>query len=502
MPEIDDLLDLYWGGPERRITGLTLRIIGVNFAALLMLLLGVVYLGQYQSALIETKLQTLRVELQLSAVALSESTETPRMVSRLAQAMNQRIYVFDQHGNLMADSARLPTYESAPSLEDGEKNSFYTIKILKKMAHLLVKIFPARQTLPAYIEKDSMKAADYSDAATAINGSTSVTAWRAKDDGILLTAAAPLMKNNRSSGAVMLLAQGRDIREEISNVWLNILAVFLATLFVTIFLAIYLSNAIANPLRKLTKAAEAVRRGKSKDSEIPDLSYRKDEIGELSLVLREMTQALWVETAAVVKKEKDREKLLAIIQHDVERMDRLISDISTASRLDAELSREALEPVNVKKIARDLLDIYQNPQNPIAHNVQLRAKENIDYAYAWGREGRLFQALENLVANAISFSPHAGLVTIEIAPSPSRKNISITVEDEGPGIPDNKLETIFERFYTERPEHEAFGGHSGLGLSICRQIVTAMGGRIFAENVRDSRGEILGARFTIILNAA
>ena len=93
-------------------------------------------------------------------------------------------------------------------------------------------------------------------------------------------------------------------------------------------------------------------------------------------------------------------------------------------------------------------------------------------------------------------------MTIEIAPSPSRKNISITVEDEGPGIPDNKLETIFERFYTERPEHEAFGGHSGLGLSICRQIVTAMGGRIFAENVRDSRGEILGARFTIILNAA
>jgi two-component system sensor histidine kinase ChvG len=526
LPEFEELLNIYWGGPERRITSLTLRIIAINAAPLIMLMLGILYLSQYQNTLIEAKLKTFNREVVLISSALTENdngNEAKRLIWRLSKTMSQRIYLFDEKGTMTADSNYVQDFGPLPYIEQEQtKPALYTIEILKDMARFILKLFPERKALPVYKNVDSKNAEDYPDAATAMKGTVSMSAWRTDDDKILLFAAAPLVRDNKITGTVMLMQEhGRDIAQEIGYVWTNIVVVFIATLVTTIVLSIYLAGAIANPLRKLAQAAESMRSGRS-NSEIPDLSARKDEIGELSIVLREMTQALWermdsierfaadvahelknpltslrsaVETLGVVKKDKDREKLLEIIQHDVERMDRLISDISNASRLDAELSRETLEPVDLKAELESLVESYQNPLVNAKTNARIITRYQGDKFQTWGLKGRIIQVLDNLISNALSFSPENGWITITL--TKERKNVILTVEDQGPGIPENRLETIFDRFYTERPEHESYGRHSGLGLSICRQIVTALGGQIFAENTPDS-----GARFTIILNAA
>jgi len=313
-------------------------------------------------------------------------------------------------------------------------------------------------------------------------------------------------------------------------------------LLITVLLSIYLSGAIARPLKRLARAAERIRSGHSAGEDIPDLSYRHDEIGELSVVLKDMTQALWqrmdgierfaadvahelknpltslksaVETAAIVKKKEDREKLMNIIKHDAERLDRLITDISHASRLDTELSRETYTPVSINKILHNILDIYQNPlerQKPITGgplsvvlpkeqiNIILDIPKEVGEIMVIGIEMRLSQVFQNLLNNALSFSGKNTSIKIQAA---QRLNAAvITVEDEGPGIPESKLDTIFERFYSERPDYEDYGRHSGLGLSICKQIIDAHDGRIFAENRKDLSGTILGAKFTVILTRA
>ncbi len=544
--ELDGLMDLYWGGPERRISHLTVRIIAINALALVMLLIGIVYLGRYQNTLIETSLRTFKGEAELVSASLSEVLGKPdtagppdietarRMVWRFSRMTDERIFLFDKSGKMLADSNNLKGYEEYNRTDYGKTGSPYAIQVLKNMIKFMLEFLPTRKTLPNYPEKDPVTAMDYEGSRDALlEGSISISAWQ-KGDGIMLMAGAPLLKENNILGAVMLTREGSDIARDLGEVWLNIVFAFIITLVITTLLSIYISNVITNPLRKLANAAEAVRRGKSKDTEIPDFSERNDEIGELSIVMREMTQALWdrmdsiehfaadvahelknpltslrsaVETLAVVKKDSDREKLIGILTDDVERMDRLISDISSASRLDAELSREALEPVDLHSVLHHIIETFESPMVRAAGKSHVRredAKIILDYSgdreiFVWGLEGRIFQLLENLVANALSFSPKDGKVVIHAAQS--RKTVIITIEDQGPGIPESNLETIFDRFYSERPEHEAYGKHSGLGLSICRQIVTALGGKITAENIQGRNGDIAGARFTLILNS-
>jgi len=334
-----------------------------------------------------------------------------------------------------------------------------------------------------------------------------------------------------------MVSDGEDINHALGDAWFNILKIFLLTLFITILLSIYLSGVIARPLRKLASAAENVRKGKLKHTEIPDMSDRKDEIGELSIVLRDMTNALWdrmdtieafaadvsheiknpltslksaVETAFIVKNKEDMDKLLEIIKHDIERLDRLISDISNASRLDAELSREMFNKIDMKALLRHLLDSYKSPLEREAensHNSDEALKDGIlitldmaDHAdiFVRGSEGRLIQVFQNIISNAISFAPIK--TTIKILVTLKGNRVTIAIEDEGSGIPENQLENVFGRFYSERPEHEKYGQHSGLGLSICKQIITAHNGIIYAENNKDRDGNVIGARFVVILN--
>lgn len=543
--ELDGLMDLYWGGPERRISHLTVRIIAINALALIMLLIGVVYLSQYHNTLIENSLRTFKGEAELVSASIAEVLGNPdaagppdnemarRMVWRFSRMTNQRIFLFDRQGKLVADSNNLKGYEDEDytQYESTKSKQPDAIQVLKNMARFVLRLLPARRTLPPYPDKDPGTALDYEGSRDALTeGVVSISAWQ-HGDGIMLMAGAPLVKSQQMLGAVMLVREGSDIAQELGEIWLNIIFAFTITLVLTTLLSIYISNVITNPLRKLANAAEAVRRGKSKDTEIPDLSERNDEIGELSVVMREMTQALWdrmdsiehfaadvahelknpltslrsaVETLTIVKAEDQRQRLINILNDDVERMDRLITDISRASRLDAELSREALEPVELQAVLTSLIETFETPIARTDTSQTKNSKIILNYPgdkqiFVWGLQGRIFQVLENLVANALSFSPVEGKVVIHVAQA--KRNVTVTVEDHGPGIPENKLETIFERFYTERPEHEAYGKHSGLGLSISRQIVTALGGKIYAENVHNRDGDVTGARFTVVLNS-
>ena len=557
--EIDQLFDLYWGGKERRITKLTLKVMGINALSVISLLLGVIYLSQHHTTLVETKLEQFETEILLITAALSEgavvdhadkkgdevelslSKDRAETISaKLSATLGKRILVFDEDKKLMSDSE---IYIAEHNVEPifrvikDEGQQLDSVKVLKATAAWFVSLFPQYAKLPTFQGINSQKAEEYSDVKDAFHKNLSMSAWRDSDDALVLTAAMPILHNSEIKGVVMIINDAADIKEALGDAWFNILKIFLFTLFITVLISIYLTGVIARPLRKLANAADGVRRGKLKYSDIPDMSDRNDEIGELSSVLKDMTHALWermdtieafaadvsheiknpltslksaVETAAIVKKKEDLDKLLDIIKQDIERLDRLISDISNASRLDAELSREDFQKLNLKNILRQLLDSYKSPLEREASNEEHHdeaLKDGIlitldlpDHAdiYIRGSEGRLIQVFQNIISNALSFA--ALKTSIKIQVSVTDRRVKVSIEDEGPGIPEKQLEKIFSRFYSERPEHEEYGQHSGLGLSICEQIIVAHNGVIYAENKRDRSGEVSGARFIVILN--
>ena len=539
--ELDQILDAYWGGPERRITGLTLRIIGVNAIALIILIFGILYLSQYQNNLIQAKLETFKTRVDLVSAALVQSMSTNSSASMM-QVLSivlseERILLFDKEGAVIDDAnGRAKTIADTAPLEE-----FQSIVILKKLTGMFFSLLPDHQTLPSYPAIDNSKhARAYPDARDAMEGSISFSVWHDEDGDIFLSAAAPLFKNGTFLGVVLITRKAKDIEKDIAQVWTSILKIFALTTVITIILSIYLSGVIAKPLKRLARAAEGVRKGKLSYDAIPDMSERYDEIGELSIALRQMTAALGqrmdtterfaadvahelknpltslrsaIETVSVVKKKADRTKLMDIIMHDLQRLDRLITDISEASRLDAALSREELQSVDLRNLLNRLLDVHKGPlerHNGLDDNsVDIEGVpvtlsfETQEHFSVLGLESRLEQVFQNLLTNALSFSEpgdhiHIHLKTIE-------KQVHITFEDGGPGIPENKLETIFDRFYSERPEEESYGTHSGLGLSICKQIIEAFGGQIFAENIgtgdaHEKGAKNTGARFTVILN--
>ena len=542
--------------------GLTLRILAVNLIAPIILAAGLLYLGQYRDSLIAAELKTLMLQSQLFAGAIAEGAVRPvpqgkpfffakpdeietlipelsrRMLRRLGETMDTRTRLFSDQGELLGDSQDLVR----PNMVMGPPTEFNLKKTLdvdiRAMGGALLDIIPMQNTLPHYPDTASTKIEDYPDASLAIKGTVSGTAWKDKDGEIILTASAPVLKTRRMIGVVLLSRNGEEIQNAVDQMRFDVLTGFLASLSVTIFLSLYLAGVIARPLKKLARAAEAVRMGHGRQIDIPDLTHRDDEIGELSAALRDMTKALWdrmdtierfaadvsheiknpltslrsaVETAAIVKdRPEDLQRLLNIMQHDVTRLNRLISDISNASRLDAELSREELAVINLSKLLAQLVDARRvtleharSKAEPKPgdlspdHKIILTSGGPLAIMVR-GSEHRLAQVFENLLTNALSFSPPEGAVIVHIEQATDR--VIVTVSDAGPGIPDNKMEAIFERFYTERPRHEDYGSHSGLGLSIARQIVTAHNGIIYAENLKNDDGTNKGARFTVVLN--
>jgi two-component system sensor histidine kinase ChvG len=301
-----------------------------------------------------------------------------------------------------------------------------------------------------------------------------------------------------------------------------VLKVFAAVLGFTVLASLYLAGAIVRPIHRLAEAAERIRAAKGRIAHLslPDYSRREDEIGDLSSVLRAMTAALSqrldaierfaadvsheiknpltslrsaMETFLRTEKPELRERLLAVMQDDVRRMDRLITDISGASRLDAELARSEAAPLDIAAMLQSVVETYTARLSETGPKIELVRVEPGPYL-AIGFEGQLGQVARNLIDNAISFSPANGTIVVTVKREP--RHVTFSVTDEGPGIPADNLESIFERFYSERPASEAFGLHSGLGLSIARQVVQSLGGDIHAENRNDGR---TGARFVVRL---
>jgi len=531
---------------RRRLSPLTRRILAVNVLALGLLGLGLLYLGEYRNSLIDTELEALKTQGEISAAALSEGAvfEVPnepellipdlgrQMIRRLVEPTRGRARLFDSNGTLVADTRWLNgpggpvQIEALPPPQSGDGLGRLVDRIAAKLRSWL----PASTDYPPDVEYVAPTAQDFPEVEAALEGEPTHAIRRDRVNGeLVLSVAVPVQRYRQVLGAVMFSTTSRGIEQAVRLVRLEILKIFLMALTVTVLLSLYLAGTIARPIRRLAIAAERVRRGHGRQMAIPDFTQRGDEIGELSRALREMTDALWrrmdaiehfaadvaheiknpltslksaVETAVRVSDPAKQRRLLDVIVEDVGRLDRLISDISDASRLDAELSRIEVEPVSLVDMLHALVDVYEATEKEGAPRPVLVLPPGVARAklVVPGIESRLGQVFRNLIMNAISFSPPGG--TIQITAEPAGEYVNVIVDDDGPGIPEGKLQAIFDRFYTERPAGEKFGTHSGLGLSISKQIVDAHRGTIRAENRRDSQGKVIGARFTVCLPAA
>jgi len=351
---------------------------------------------------------------------------------------------------------------------------------------------------------------------------------------VIVSVAVPVQRFHARAinGALMLSTQGDDIDQMVTAERLAILKVGGVASAVMILLSLLLASTIAGPVRRLADSAERVRRRIRTRVEIPDFTRRRDEIGHLSGALRDMTDALYnrieaiemfaadvahelknpltslrsaVETLPLARSDTSRARLLAVIEHDVKRLDRLISDISDASRLDAELQRQDMTRVDLRRLLTTLTSVANEARlgNDIAVECRFEGRGLADTFAVPGHDSRLGQVISNLLVNAQSFSEVGGKVRIVCRRA--RAEIEIIIDDDGPGIREDALERIFERFYTDRP-HQGFGQNSGLGLSISKQIIEAHGGRIWAENRVGPTGvdgatTIAGARFVVRLPA-
>jgi two-component system, OmpR family, sensor histidine kinase ChvG len=530
---------------RRRLSPLTRQILTVNVLALGLVVFGLLFLGEYERSLIATELDALRTQGQIFAAALGEGavidslgegeTLIPelgrQMMRRLVEPTHTRARLFDAAGHLIADSRMLRGPGGTVQINElpppGERGPID--RVAEWLYDAVLGLLPGQRHYPPYQEMPSQSAGDYREVQQALLGEVENAVRRDREGGgLVLSVAVPVQRYKQVLGAVMLSSDSAEIDRDLRSARFEILKWFAVALSVTVLLSIYLAGTIARPIRRLAAAAERVRRGHGRQIPIPDFTRRGDEIGDLSGALREMTKALWlrmdaiehfaadvaheiknpltslrsaVETAARVDDPQKQRKLLALVLDDVQRLDRLITDISDASRLDAELSRVELEPVLMGPMLETLVDVHQSTADEKAPRLVLVLPGPVGTVEGGlrvlGIEGRLVQVFRNLIANAISFSPPGA--TIHIAAKREGDWLAVTIEDEGPGIPEGKLEAIFDRFYTERPAGEKFGTHSGLGLSISKQIVEAHRGIIRAENRRGVDGSIIGACFIVRL---
>ncbi len=475
------------------------------------------------------------------------------LLRRLVSPTRLRARIYDRDGYLLLDSRSvsgrsnilrfdLPPASGPVGTQDASSFLQRAIDFMRRLTR--------RPELPLYEDIGLGNGRNYPEVGGALDGRLqSVVRANAKGETII-SVAVPIQRFRSVRGALLLSTMGGDIDAIIATERWGIIRIFLVSAGVMLLLSLFFTNTITEPMRRLAEAAERVRRGAKSRQEIPDFSDRQDEIGHLSGALRDMTKALYnrieaiehfaadvahelknpltslrsaVETLPIAKTDSARERLLAIIQHDVKRLDRLISDISDASRLDAELARADMDHVDLSAALRTVVDVSRAVERSDDVTIELTIRPAPGQAQSknwrvFGHDSRLGQVFNNLIDNARSFSKQGGTVRVLLWPERAMgvggqqiDGYEIIVDDDGPGIPHEAFERVFERFYTDRPE-QGFGQNSGLGLSISRQIVEAHGGRIRALNrtrkhpegtdQEDPDDRILGARFVVWLPAA
>ena len=554
---------------QRLSSSLVRRIVVLNLAGLVALLVGFLYLNQFRQGLIEARVQSLLIQGEIIAGAIASSAtvetdaifidpdrllqmqagETGRLgeegisplefsinpervaplLRRLVTPTRTRARIYDREGSLLLDSRSL--------YSRGDILRFDLPPIAGEEATMIERVWTSLRDLfgreegPVLEEIGPANGKVLPEVQHALIGQQSQDVRLNARGETIVSVAVPIQRFRSVQGVLLLSTQGGDIDAIIASERFSLLQVFLVASLVMIVLSVLMAGAIAGPVRRLAEAAERVRWGAKSRQEIPDFTSRSDEIGHLSGALRDMTRALYnridaiesfaadvahelknpltslrsaVETLPLAKKAESRERLMSIIQHDVKRLDRLISDISDASRLDAELARADAEPVDLQRLLEAVVSVANERRQEHDPFIALTVEPHPagrDAFLAIGHDSRLGQVFNNVIDNARSFSPPDS--TVRVLLRRRKRQIQVEVDDDGPGIPDHALDRIFERFYTDRPE-QGFGQNSGLGLSISRQIIEAHRGTIRAENrlgPLDGDGEPtrLGARFIVRL---
>ncbi|WP_425994372.1 stimulus-sensing domain-containing protein [Caulobacter sp. DWR1-3-2b1] len=499
-------------------------IIGLNVLALAILVIGALVLNELRSGLVTARIDSLTTQGELIARVINqfatEGEPEPALNAEAASAIvqllfiprSQRARLFDAHGAVLADSFvvadRVEWKVLPPARKAGENDA------------------SPHQT-PAAEARSEQARNDLADEVSRALRGAPVAGTRMSENGERVVSVSIPIQHVRAALGVLTLEAG-DVDAIIAAERRALLPFILVAISATLISSLLLHRLIAEPVMRLARAADRVRLEGARAISLPDIARRQDEIGDLSRALEEMTHSLSermdgierfaadvaheiknpltsirsaIETLDLVSDPAARARLLAILQNDVNRLDRLVTDISNASRLDAELSREAPRALDLAKLLAEVASLYEAQLRPGdapgSVRVAVSAGEPGAAARLMARETPIGQVFRNLIDNARSFSPADGEVRVVLVKA--RGRLVTTIDDDGPGIPAENLETIFERFYTSRPKGKAFGGNSGLGLSIARQIVEAHGGELKAENRRDANGVLLGARFTVDL---
>lgn len=556
-------------------SSLTRRIVLLNLAALAVLVIGILYLNQFRAGLIDARVTSLLTQGKIIAGAVAASAAAdadaitinpdrllelqagesftpsedtfgffdfpidPERAAPILQAAisptDTRARIYDLEGNLVIDSRRLHSQGilrfALPSPDQQEDASILETRWWQQIWQRIL-LWMRRGDLPIYQELGSGDGRGYPEVVLALDGSPG-SVVRVNDRGkLIVSVAVPIQRSRVIAGALLLSTRDGEIDEIVQAERWGIVRLFFIAALVTGTLSVLLAGTIAGPVRRLSEAAQRVRRGVKAREQIPDFSDRKDEIGVLSQSLREMTDTLYqrmdaieafaadvshelknpltslrsaVETLPLAKNDQSRQRLVDIILHDVRRLDRLISDISDASRLDAELARLESEEINLRALLETIVTIQDEigAKSDISVSLTCLDEKNKGFSVL-GNDSRLGQVFVNLIDNARSFTTKGGEVRVSV--TRKRSWVEVTIDDDGPGIQAEDVNRVFERFYTDRPPEEAFGQNSGLGLSISKQIIEAYQGRIVASNrlgEADDTGiaTILGARFSVRLRA-
>ncbi len=491
-------------------------IIVLNFVGLAILIIGALTLNELRRGLVNARIESLITQGEWVARLIDEAAtvgepepalqanDAARLLQLLHLPRSQRVRLFDKDGRLIADSYdvadRVDWKPLPPARKPGQAP-------------------PAAQKNPT---AERAARALQAELDAAMRGEQ-VKGRRIGENGEQLVSVSLPIQRVRAVLGVLTLEAG-DVDAIIAAERVALIPFILIAIGVTTLSSFMIYALVARPVLRLARAADRVQQARARSISMPDLARREDEIGDLTRSLEQMTDSLSermdaierfaadvaheirnpltsirsaVETLDLVGEGPARVRLTGILKQDVGRLDRLVTDIANASRLDAELSRDEPRPVDLVRLIGDIVSVYAGSASPGGAGVTVRITEPGDAIIVAGREGPLGQVFRNLIDNARSFSAPGGEVRVTLIKA--RGRAEVVVEDDGPGIPPDNLETVFERFYTSRPKGTAFGSNSGLGLSIARQIIEAHGGEIHAENCADADGAIVGARFIVRL---
>ena len=518
--------------PRRRLwpgSRLGQLILVLNLLGLAILISGALILNEMRRGLVQARFDGLRTQGELIANVLGQAATSdqtgPTLDADRAKTIlellfipnSQRARLFDIHGRLLADSYVVSDRVEWRPLPPARKRGRLLLRgqVLDKDASSNPgTIATAQASLKSEVDK-------------ALKGDTVWGIRTAQNGGRVVSVSMPVRRVEAVLGVLTLEAV--DVDKIIADQRRALIPFILVAIGVTLLSSVLLTWLIAGPVMRLARAADSVRLSRSRAISLPDVARRKDELGDLARSLQAMTDTLSdrmdaierfaadvaheirnpltsirsaVETLDLVSDDAARQRLFGILKQDVGRLDRLITDISNASRLDAELSRDQPKTFDMGRLLAEIVAVYADSRRPDAPQVQVvfQRPEMVEQILVTGREGPLSQVFRNLIDNARSFSPPGGTVRVSLVRQ--GRQAVVAVEDDGPGVPPDNLETIFERFYTSRPKGQAFGGHSGLGLSIARQIIQAHNGRIRAENRTDAEGKVIGARLSVSLPEA